>query len=393
MRIFIFLLLVLFARFETLSQVHNTLIIEGISVGNIQVGESIENVINQYGEGQRIKWNSYSYEMKYASKGISCWYLQSDSSKSVFAIMVHDNFVGKTSKGLQISDTLKVRDVTKVYGKGEWDGYDTDENGKAIIDCNYYDIGLTFTVDIGDDIDREDSRDLDKFYANNSIIEVSIEEGDGPDEDEPVKFLLRNLEDCFISLDTLLTDSARIEFKEFSKSELIGKTHFGLGIWMRNNWGLWTGSELSRFFNQCGIYHADDMSGIILTSYHRRLNGVPIRLNRQIKYYQNYWKKSEKEKKRIQRQDFKEFKVGDSVEFKYLYGFINQEQEDLYDEGSCYANGIILEKNNKQQTLLIELTESCGSGEILIEYQATYDQKVEKMKVGDQKWLYYSLWE
>ena len=67
-----------------------------------------------------------------------------------------------------------MRDVTKLYGKGEWDGYDADENGKAIIDCNYYDIGLTFTVDIGDDIDREDSRELDKFYANNSIIEVSI---------------------------------------------------------------------------------------------------------------------------------------------------------------------------------------------------------------------------
>ena len=80
MRIFIVLLLVLFARYETLSQVRNTLIIEGISVGDIQVGESIENVISQYGEGQLIKWNSYSYEMKYASKGISYWYLQSVSS-------------------------------------------------------------------------------------------------------------------------------------------------------------------------------------------------------------------------------------------------------------------------------------------------------------------------
>ncbi|MEQ9308338.1 MAG: DUF6794 domain-containing protein [Balneolaceae bacterium] len=353
----------------------------------------ISKVLDLNGQGQIRKWQSYSYELKYANKGISYWYLQSDSSKSIFAISVSNNFIGSTSHGLTISDTLKVKDVTKIYGKGEWDGYDIDDDGNAIIDCNFYDIGLSFTIDIGSDIDREDWRGLDNFYANNKVFEISIEEGEGLDEDEQEKFVPNNLEECFLSLDTLLSDSTRVEFKEFSKSELAGKTHFGLGIWMRNNWGLWAGSELAKFFNQQGIYHPDDMSGIILTSYHRRLNGVPVRLNKQIRYYQEYWKKTDKEQQKQNKRDFRVFEVGDTIEFNYNFGFTSEVQENLYDDGSCYAKGVILNKNNKELTLLIELANSCGSDDIIVEQQETYDQKVAKMKVKDQKWLHYSMWD
>ena len=392
MRIVTFIAFFLITAHLTLSQTRD-LIIEGIGIGDIDLGTPISKVLDINGQGEVIKWKSYSYEMKYAEKGISYWYLQSDSSKSVFAISVSNNFVGSTSKGLVILDTLKVKNVTNIYGNGEWDGYDIDDNGNATIDCNFYDIGISFTVDIGSDMDREDWRGLDKFYANNKIIEISIEEAEEQDGDESDKPVPDNLEECFVSLDTLLSDSSRMEFKESSKSELIGKTHFGLGIWMRNNWGLWAGSKLAKFFNQQGIYHPDDMSGIILTSYHRRLNEVPIRLNKQIKYNQKYWRKADKEQQKQNRLDFRVFEVGDTVEFNYNYGFTSEVQENLYDDGSCYAKGVILDKNNKELTLLIKLTDSCGTSDIIIEQQETYDQKVEKMKVNDQKWLHYSLWD
>jgi len=35
------------------------------------------------------------------------------------------------------------------------------------------------------------------------------------------------------------------------------------------------------------IYHADDMSGIIIDSYERYINNKPINLNEQIKNYHN----------------------------------------------------------------------------------------------------------
>jgi hypothetical protein len=60
---------------------------------------------------------------------------------------------------------------------------------------------------------------------------------------------------------------------------------------------------LAKWFNRHGIVHPDDMSGIILTSYWRRLNGKPIALASQVKYFQDYWKESkaaqEKEKRRL----------------------------------------------------------------------------------------------
>lgn len=38
--------------------------------------------------------------------------------------------------------------------------------------------------------------------------------------------------------------------------------HDSVGRWMRNTWGLWDDdSELRKFFNSIGIFHADDMSG------------------------------------------------------------------------------------------------------------------------------------
>ena len=80
-----------------------------------------------------------------------------------------------------------------------------------------------------------------------------------------------------------------------TEKEFTTDSHFGLGLWIRNNWGLWKGSRLSNFFIANGIFHPDDMSGIILTSYHRKLNGIEIQLEKQIKYYQEYWDKQKKE--------------------------------------------------------------------------------------------------
>jgi len=47
--------------------------------------------------------------------------------------------------------------------------------------------------------------------------------------------------------------------------------HFGLGMWMRNNWGLWSGkSRLVAFFASKEIAHPDDMSAYILDTYKER---------------------------------------------------------------------------------------------------------------------------
>lgn len=78
-----------------------------------------------------------------------------------------------------------------------------------------------------------------------------------------------DLKDCFNQIDFFWTDSVKTEVREKTEDDFTIGAHFGIGLWMRNNWRLWTGSRLSRYFNDLGIIHPDDMSTIILTSYHR----------------------------------------------------------------------------------------------------------------------------
>ena len=109
-------------------------------------------------------------------------------------------------------------------------------------------------------------------------------------------YIPEDLNDCFRTLDEIYSDSIKIEITKMTESDYSSGNHlFGIGIWMRNNWQLWGGSRLSKYFSQIGIYHPDDMSGIIMTSYHRYLNNEEILLDQQVKYYQDYWKRSKKE--------------------------------------------------------------------------------------------------
>lgn len=75
-----------------------------------------------------------------------------------------------------------------------------------------------------------------------------------------------------------------------ASSEDVARYHRGWGMRIRNDWGLWGSGRLAQHFNALGIDHPDDMSGIILTSLWRDLNGQPRRVEDQIAYYQQYWR-------------------------------------------------------------------------------------------------------
>lgn len=111
------------------------------------------------------------------------------------------------------------------------------------------------------------------------------------DADSSTKvYIPKDLEDCFKELKKMLSPELIKEMKSGTEDDMI-KYHRGLGMWMRNNWGLWSDSRLKKYFNELEIYHPDDMSGIILDSFWRHLNNKPIRLEEQIKYYKDYWEK------------------------------------------------------------------------------------------------------
>lgn len=106
-----------------------------------------------------------------------------------------------------------------------------------------------------------------------------------------------DLEDSFRELQKMLHPDLLREMKEKPEKQMI-EYHRGLGMWMRNNWGLWAGSRLAKYFNGIGVFHPDDMSGIILDSFWRHLHARPVELEKQVAYYQRFWKaNAEPEKK------------------------------------------------------------------------------------------------
>jgi hypothetical protein len=101
---------------------------------------------------------------------------------------------------------------------------------------------------------------------------------------------IKNLEDAFKWLESL--DAKDIDdWLVMDEYKALGAAHHGFGTMIRNTLKLWYNGSIVPFFNELGIYHADDMSGIILTSFHRKKNNIELELDKQIKHYIDYWEK------------------------------------------------------------------------------------------------------
>ena len=107
----------------------------------------------------------------------------------------------------------------------------------------------------------------------------------------------KNLSECFTALDNIFLESQEdLEwFKASPEDEAVSGFHSGLGRILRNEWGLWSkDTELYTVLNEMGLWHADDMYGLIMTSYYRKLHGEELNLKEQIQQFINYWKDYEK---------------------------------------------------------------------------------------------------
>ncbi|MCP4259991.1 MAG: hypothetical protein GY774_21125 [Planctomycetes bacterium] len=105
-------------------------------------------------------------------------------------------------------------------------------------------------------------------------------------------YIPKNLEDAHQELKKMLHEEFIEEIK-VGKEDNLAQHHFGLGTWIRNNWELWGGSRLAEYFVNIGIYHPDDMSGIIIESFWYDVNGKTYPLKERISEFQEYWKSME----------------------------------------------------------------------------------------------------
>lgn len=183
----------------------------------------------------------------------------------------------------------------------------------------------------------------------------------------PENYVPIDLKDALSYLDCKWSKSDKDSFKNKPENEAVSELHFGTGMGIRNGWGLWKGdTEISKYFRDLGIYQPDDMSGIILTSFHRYLNKTDIKLDLQIKFYKDYWEKSRLAENERKRKEFNEFNIKDTIDFKYSHDFISKEQENKFMNDSCISKGLVVAKDTVDLRLQIRLIESCNENGIII---------------------------
>jgi Domain of unknown function (DUF6794) len=129
---------------------------------------------------------------------------------------------------------------------------------------------------------------VDKFLEESIASKKEVEQRIKMDTIDGV-YIPLDLNDALIHLDLKLTENLKAQIKTMTEESFIAESHFGIGLTIiRNGWELWAESRLSHYFNGLGINHPDTMSGIILTSYYRKLTGKPIDLSGQLKEHKNY---------------------------------------------------------------------------------------------------------
>jgi hypothetical protein len=95
------------------------------------------------------------------------------------------------------------------------------------------------------------------------------------------------LSECFECLNKILAESEDMDwFKNASEEDAVVESHHGLGNWIRSNWGLSSAnSQLYKYLANLGLNNENDMSALILTSYHRHINKRGLELDEQARFY------------------------------------------------------------------------------------------------------------
>jgi uncharacterized protein DUF6794 len=67
-----------------------------------------------------------------------------------------------------------------------------------------------------------------------------------------------------------MSDENKRTLRELPEGDLVGATHFGLGMYIRNQFGLW--GKNAELMKACGAYDPHDASSVIIRALWRRLN-------------------------------------------------------------------------------------------------------------------------
>ena len=108
-------------------------------------------------------------------------------------------------------------------------------------------------------------------------------------------YIPKDINDCFAQLDKLISPESQEKFKKMGEDAAVHKLYFSLGRWMWINWSMLDGSRLTRYFGDYGMQNAEDMTTLIIRSYHRKLMNRDIDIKGQVEVFKQKYAKEKEE--------------------------------------------------------------------------------------------------
>ena len=89
-------------------------------------------------------------------------------------------------------------------------------------------------------------------------------------------YIPKDMNEVLLELNKKIDSKSKAKFAALSEQEAATKLFFSLGRWMTHNWSLFEGSRLSKYMQDLGIHHPDDMVRFFIIVYHRSLTKQPL---------------------------------------------------------------------------------------------------------------------
>ena len=216
-------------------------------------------------------------------------------------------------------------------------------------------------------------------------------------------YIPKNVDEAIFHLSFTWPEDRQMVFKYKPEDKAVAEQHFFAGLDMRNNWRLWTGSPLADYFKAQGIYHPDDMSAIVLRSFHRNLNRQEIDLEGQFRFYREYWEFLEydysESEKRVAR-NFNSIQLADTVEMSFFISGPTdgkteilltppaEKPESGWENPACKLKGVVLKKDQYGKTykLYIKLTDICQLSEVYYGHEKLQAGSIMNFDLSFHNW-------
>lgn len=245
-------------------------------------------------------------------------------------------------------------------------------------------------------------------------------------------YIPKDIDEAIDSLDTILSEKdKRFIADSLSMEEFCADAHFGVGMWMRNEWGLWSGSRLQKFLTKKKVYHPDEMSYEILKAYYKKkIKGMDYSADRDIEshgartiliikskisdLFNGYTRRKRKEAAETRRLfDENGCTKGTTVYYQYPYGCSTaEEQNNLFSDNPQFPVGRITDIDYGLKRIKIKLLSALSplgiivfDGDLFPDDVDNYERDFNNftpfgpnrfyMQIGDELWfdLESDFWE